>query len=578
MLSICIKGYSQSVKIADLPTLTTGATSTYVPVTKTGTTYKAEISNDTAAATNENSTIITKDAARKLARSSRLNTAANQTITAPLWDFKNIVAIGTDERAGLWMNNQITLLGDNGNGNNTSILINDMDWSKSIELWAEGGFHIWRPRGYNEGEDDPIEVTVFRDDGSIWAANGFFTVDASGNLYTNGNAGIRGQISAGNLYTAGGSLAINNPDANDGNGAHTYYNVDNISSGAATSDGDGYNYSLSGFGISGTAPYDVGTGMSWGLNSDGVNGFNTQFPRNWNVTAAYVSGSDGDAQTSYGVSGGSASGNTDDGNNQWYIGYDGIKVTNAGDITFQVDGAGAVTARGTIISASPEANDGNGEATTLCSNNVHGGGSNENGLPYQFAYGVGGAGSSFYDEDGNLSMWNSNIVYTKAIYNQSDGYFSNYYIGALGAHGEDNSLNVDDECFWKIGSNGIAVGAHEVNTFEVNVYGDVKASTLGVYDGVNRAYAKITADDGFMTLIASNNNDLLQIEDGYGLKINDRAEIMIGELSSFRNYTLPDKSGTFAMMSDISGYTGTFTTNDGLTVEVTNGIITNMYN
>ncbi len=367
LLSICIKGYSQSVKIADLPTLTTDATSTYVPVTKTGTTYKAEISNDTAASTNESSTIITKDAARKLARSSSLNTAANQTITAPLWDFKNNVAIGTDERAGLWMNSQMMLLGDAGNGNNTSIYINDNDWSKSVEVWADGGFHIWRPNGYNEGEDDPIEVTVFRNDGSIWAANGFFQLDDIGNT------------TAKSFVTE-----LSNMNA----------------------DGSGH-------------------------FADNRIIFNTNGSVSFDDKSIY---SDGNGQLNANI--------------------------------FKVD--------------NPEANWGGGEYTTISSSNIDYYGNNENGLPIEFHYGIGGGSSSLYDEVGDYLSWNSSLILTKGILNQPDGYYSNYLICSDGAHGEDNTG--DGNNTWEISHDGIHLTNRGTTIFNVSSNGGISSTTTSGID------------------------------------------------------------------------------------------------
>ena len=327
---------------------------------------------------------------------------ANEVITAPFWGFDNNVTIGVQKSAGIYAVETETILGDwNGNGGGTILDINDDDGN--IKVWANA-FQIWRPNGYEDGDDAPRIVTAFGNDGSIWAGNGGMTVDQNGNLvaptvtatrfghpnggdgtfmqvddiaceismwcydynedypiatfYGNGNVNVRNQISAGNLYTAGGSLSINNPDANDGMGAHTSYNVDNISSASVTPDGDSYGYSLSGFGISGTAPYDVGTGMGWGLNPDGVSGFNTQFPRNWSIGSGAASGSDEDSQTGYYIGGSYAGGLTDDGNNAWGINIYGIQLNKDGEAYFNVDSVGNITTNGVANLQSLNVNNG----------------------------------------------------------------------------------------------------------------------------------------------------------------------------------------------------------------------------
>ena len=90
-------------------------------------------------------------------------------------------------------------------------------------------------------------------------------------------------------------------------------------------------------------------------------------------------------------------------------------------------------------------------------------------------------------------------------------------------------------------------------TWDVN--GNLKTNTIGVWDSPNAAYATITGDDAIMEFKASNGNTMLQLEDGYGISINSIADIRTNTLSGSRAYDLPDKSGTFALTSDLGTYT-----------------------
>ena len=417
------------------------------------------ISNDTSTTAGDSSTLITKSAARKFsAGGGGFNPSANQTITGN-WTFDNYASIGTNKAAGIAVQGYYsTILGDwNGNGGGTLVDINDDD--AYIDLWAYNGVQIWRPNGYDEGDDVPRMVTKFGNDGSIWAANGYMNLGGQGNLtmstpsypdgfinlsdgnlilgdggpdrhetnlqiddnysyisltaangttiqggaldlrngnrsgittpttyqtkigspdgynYTfldvndndeaiklwcldynedypiatfngNGNASVRGEFTASDFVTAN-SLHVVNPDFNDGNGGHTYYNIDNISSASQTSDGDGYGYSLSGYNIYGNAPYSPGANMAWGLNPDGANGYNSGVSASWGIGSVDVSGSDGESQTAFHLSGNYAGGAINDGNDAWTISTNSIQLTSGGTTIFTVDGQGGITSTNT---------------------------------------------------------------------------------------------------------------------------------------------------------------------------------------------------------------------------------------
>lgn len=128
----------------------------------------------------------------------------DETITADLWDFKNKVNIGDNKSAGLWMSDNDTILGDwAGNGNNTNIDINDNDGSINA---TAGIIFLWQAPGGSLELDYPTIVTALPNDGSIWAANGGFSVDQYGNLVA-GSLNTEGNI---NLLN-GGRTGITTP-------------------------------------------------------------------------------------------------------------------------------------------------------------------------------------------------------------------------------------------------------------------------------------------------------------------------------------------------------------------------------
>jgi len=109
-----------------------------------------------------------------------LSGSENETITASLWDFHNNVHIGSNKSAGIANYDTVTLLGDwNGRGGSTLFVVDDD--AQSMQAWADS-LQIWRPNGYEDGDDTPRMVTSFGNDGSIWAANGNFIINSDGSV------------------------------------------------------------------------------------------------------------------------------------------------------------------------------------------------------------------------------------------------------------------------------------------------------------------------------------------------------------------------------------------------------------
>jgi hypothetical protein len=161
--------------------------------------------------------------------------------------------------------------------------------------------------------------------------------------------------------------------------------------------------------------------------------------------------------------------------------------------------------------------------------------------------GKGGASGISWNNSGTtlIGDWNgdteNNVL---AIY---QGYTSNDPVFVFNVPNSDNG-NIAQFNF-----DGSGYLANSNITWDVN--GNLKTNTIGVWDNPNAAYATITGDDGVMEFKASNGHTMLHIEDGYGIIINSIADIRTNTLSGNRAYDLPDKSGSFALTSDLGTYT-----------------------
>jgi len=85
---------------------------------------------------------------------------------------------------------------------------------------------------------------------------------------------------------------------------------------------------------------------------------------------------------------------------------------------------------------------------------------------------------------------------------------------------------------------------------------DANIGTLGIWDVVEGAYAKISSTDNLFAIKDPLTNTLLSIEQGslYLNKTNSiNAKVSVGNLTSNRTYYLPDSTGTIALTSDIPG-------------------------
>ncbi len=86
---------------------------------------------------------------------------------------------------------------------------------------------------------------------------------------------------------------------------------------------------------------------------------------------------------------------------------------------------------------------------------------------------------------------------------------------------------------------------------------DAKIGELYLYDGPNGGYAKIsTQDDVFLVSRAGSGTTIFEVDDGEVLTLNNGvAEAnILNTLTTNRTYTLPDKSGTIALTSDLLSY------------------------
>jgi len=83
---------------------------------------------------------------------------------------------------------------------------------------------------------------------------------------------------------------------------------------------------------------------------------------------------------------------------------------------------------------------------------------------------------------------------------------------------------------------------------------DAKIGELYLYDGPNVNYAKISIqDDLFSVIRATSGTGMFFVDNGYSFTINNGTAnaTIVNPLTVSRTYTLPDKSGTFALTSDI---------------------------
>lgn len=83
---------------------------------------------------------------------------------------------------------------------------------------------------------------------------------------------------------------------------------------------------------------------------------------------------------------------------------------------------------------------------------------------------------------------------------------------------------------------------------------DAKIGALYLYDGPNVDYAKISVqDDLFSVIKATSGTSMFFVDNGYSFTMNNGTAnaTIINPLTVSRTYTLPDKSGTIALTSDI---------------------------
>lgn len=222
LLFLCISCFGQSIKIADLPLLNSGAVGAFVPGTKAGVTYKVSITNDTAASTNESSELLTKNAARKLNSGGTFSTSASKTITGSWWFDNNVVANSMSGYADNWvLNSDGSISFDNGGfvsdgtGNITlnsitssaSIVSYDPDWNPvNLPSFAiSNGYTQFQDLriGYNNYTDENgnyynTHITPYGIDGSefgtpLWSINqgnsGAVIFDA-GEIHSDGCGGL----------------------------------------------------------------------------------------------------------------------------------------------------------------------------------------------------------------------------------------------------------------------------------------------------------------------------------------------------------------------------------------------------
>ena len=126
-----------------------------------------------------------------------------------------------------------------------------------------------------------------------------------------------------------------------------------------------------------------------------------------------------------------------------------------------------------------------------------------------------------------------------------------------------------------------------LTTTNLTATGDVKATTLSVYDNPNGGYSKIAINDSYFTISrpAGNTAPMLSVEDGSNLILtnsNGAAAQIVNNLTVSRNYTLPNASGTLALTSDLTNLvttntvqtiTGTKTFNGGLIFDAEQAVI-----
>jgi len=113
---------------------------------------------------------------------------------------------------------------------------------------------------------------------------------------------------------------------------------------------------------------------------------------------------------------------------------------------------------------------------------------------------------------------------------------------------------------------------------------DANIGTLGIWDVVEGAYAKISSTDNLFVIKDPLTNTLLSIEQGslYLNKTNSiNAKVSVLNLTSNRTYYFPDATGTIALTSDLTGYvtsvgaTGQITSTGGTTPVISTLMHTN---
>jgi len=107
---------------------------------------------------------------------------------------------------------------------------------------------------------------------------------------------------------------------------------------------------------------------------------------------------------------------------------------------------------------------------------------------------------------------------------------------------------------------------------------ETNVSELNIYDPTLLGYGKMTIDDDVLTIIGAPTNTRKLIQSSAAgfmsfKKANFDIKFDATSATAHRTYTLPNANGTIALQS---GASGTFTSNNGKTITVLNGIITSI--
>ena len=106
---------------------------------------------------------------------------------------------------------------------------------------------------------------------------------------------------------------------------------------------------------------------------------------------------------------------------------------------------------------------------------------------------------------------------------------------------------------------------------------DIFVNRLGIYDDVFEGYANIQSRDLEFNFLNAAGLSVFDIKEN-GITIKNTSNSRYGLINpslitDYRNHLLPDESGTFALTTTANG---SFTSQDGKTITVVNGIITSI--